>query len=340
MQKNLFLFTGEESYLLQEQIRTWKQAFIEKHGDINLETLDATQMPLNELMASMTAMPFLGDKRLIFVYGLPEAPKARQTDKVSKKDEKREEELKKFGAELKNIPDTSVVIFVQTAPDKRKSFYKNLIKQAEVKEFALLSGGSLSQWIQTQFQAKNSSISLLLAEYLVTLTGQNLWRLSTEIEKLTTYCSGQPITKETIDLLVVPTIEANIFQLTDALTARNPNKAIKFLQKTLDAGENLQPVFYMIVRQFRLLIQGRSFTEMEKNPSPANFGARLKLHPFVAKNTLAQAKYFKMEDLKKAYQNLLEIDTGLKTSQIKVLADDQSELALALERFILKVSSD
>jgi DNA polymerase III delta subunit len=110
---NLFLFTGEETYLLTEQIHSWKRAFIQKHGDINLEVLDATRQPLNEVMASVNAMPFLGDKRLIFIHGLPDQPKTRNADKVSKKDEKRDMELKKLAGDLGDIPESSIVVFVQ-----------------------------------------------------------------------------------------------------------------------------------------------------------------------------------------------------------------------------------
>ncbi len=331
---NLFLFTGQETFLLQEQLKRWKTAFVEKHGDINLEELDAAETPINEVMAAVNAMPFLGDKRLVFIHALPKAPSKRSSSSASKKGEKQDTLLKKMVEDLKDIPETSVVVFVQPHPDKRKSFYKQLIKLAEVKEFKPLTGYVLTQWIENQVRQGGASIASSEAEYLASLTAQNLWRLSTEIDKLIAYASGQPIDRTTIDHLVVPTVEANIFHLTDALGARDSKKAIHCLHRSMAAGEKLQPVFYMIIRQFRLLLQGVAFLK-SANPSQAAFAARLKLHPFVAKNTLAQAKRFSFEELKLAYQQLLNIDEGLKTSRIKILADDQDELALALEQFIL-----
>jgi len=71
MANNLFLFTGEETYLLHGQINGWKKAFIEKHGDINLAILDAEEMPLNEIMAAILAIPFLINS-LFFLCGLRE----------------------------------------------------------------------------------------------------------------------------------------------------------------------------------------------------------------------------------------------------------------------------
>ena len=339
MAKNLFLFTGEESYLLHERVTAWKKAFVEKHGDINLAVLDAEETPLHEIMAAVNAVPFLGDKRLIFVYGLPEKPKVRQADKVTKKDEKREEELKKFEQDLDHIPETSVVVFVQSNPDKRKSFYKKLLEKAEVKEFIPLGGQLLNAWIRKHVEMKGARIDVSTADYFASLTGPNLWKLSQEIDKLTAYSFGKDITRSTIDVLAVPTLEANIFRLTDALGTKDRRKAIRHLHKSLAVGENLRQVFFMVVRQFRLLLQGNSYRSANPNASSTAFSAILKIHSFVARNILDQSKHFSDSELRSAYSRLLEIDTALKTSQIRVTADNQDELALALERFIIKFCS-
>lgn len=335
MAKNIFLFTGEESYLLSEQISSWKKAFIQKHGDINLAVLDAGETALSEIMAGVNAMPFLGNKRLIFIHGLPDSPPKRETEEPSKKDEKRDEQLAKLLEDLEEVPESSVVIFVQEKPDKRKSFYKKLTAMAEVKEFAPLGGQTLLAWVQKRVQVRGGRIDAFAAEYLISLTGDNLWRLSTEIDKLCTHSPGESYSKALIDKLVVPTMEANVFQLTDALGIKDYRKAISHLHRSLAAGENLRPVFYMIVRQFRLLLQGSAYQINNPHGGAPAFAAALKLHPFVARNTLGQIKSFKHAELERAYATLLDIDLDLKTSRIRVTTDNQDELALAIERFIL-----
>ena len=338
MQNNLFLFTGEETYLIHEQINAWKEAFIKKHGDINLAILNGAEISIGEIITDVDAMPFLGDKRLIFIENLPEAPKARSSETVSKKDEARQEELKKLIEHLKKIPETSVVVFVQSKPDKRKSFYKQLVKITEVKEFNSLSGMALTKWIQVQAQKKGGKIDQITAEYLVSLTGHNLWRLTQEITKLVSFLDGQLINQSAIDQVVTPTLEANIFHFTDALGAKDHKKAIHNLHRTIAAGENLRQTFYMIVRQFRLLLQvsGYLFQSSTSNPNATAIAAALKMHPFVARNVLGQLKHFTRPELNNAYERLLEIDFALKTSQIRITIEDQDELALAIERFILR----
>ncbi|MBU1017503.1 DNA polymerase III subunit delta [Patescibacteria group bacterium] len=336
MKNNLFLFTGDDTFLLHAQMKSWEEAFKEKHGDMNLIVLDGSTMEVGEMIAQTETMPFLGEKRLIFIEGLPEAPKTRNVDKVTKKDEARDEELKKLADYLEKIPETSVVVFVQPAPDKRKSLYKKIVQLATVKEFIPLTGISLSQWVQNQAKVHGTSISSGEAEYLTSLAGQDLWRIDQELRKLSAYLEGQPIDRKSIDCLVIHTIEANVFHLTDALGVKDYRKAVQNLHRTMAAGENLRQTFYMIVRQFRLFLQVGGYLNHYPNTSPANIATSLKIHPFVAKNTMGQLKHFKLEELKSAYERLLDIDVALKTSGIRITTDDQDELAMAIERFILR----
>lgn len=336
---NLFLFVGPETYLLRQKVKAWKDAFRQKHGDMNLSVLDGQKTPLGEIMAEILTAPFLGEKRLIFIENLPEASrgkmeKAEETEDEAEDDGK--DELKKFAKDLETMPETSVVVFIQPAPDKRKAFYKSLAKLAGVEEFKSLEGSELNQWAQREAAKGGASLDAGTAEYLISLGGQDCWRLSQEIKKLACYEPEKPISRESIEHVVVPTLEANIFHFTDALSVKDHKKAIKNLHRTMAAGENLRQLFYMIVRQFRLLLQVKSYKQQYPTATPMSLASALRLHPFVARNVAGQITHFKNEELKSAYAHLLEIDIDLKTSRIRVTADDQDELALAVERFILK----
>lgn len=332
---NLFLFTGQETFLLHQKLKEWRKAFEEKHGDMNLDVLDGKGVEIGEMIAHVEAAPFLGERRLVIIENLPESPKTRNADKITKKDEKREGELQKLIDFLPKIPESSVVVFVQPNPDKRKSLYKKCVQLGQVKEFKEMSGGELSKWIQIRVQQLGGSINSSSVDYLTSQAGQDLWKLEQELKKLVAYCDGKPIDKVCIDHLVVPTIEANIFHLTDALGAKNHKKAIQNLHRSMAAGENLRQIFYMIVRQFRLFLQVGGYLSNFPTTTPANIASTLKIHPFVAKNTVAQLKNFKLSEIKAAYSRLLEIDVALKSSKIRITVEDQDELALAIEKFVL-----
>jgi DNA polymerase III delta subunit len=108
------------------------------------------------------------------------------------------------------------------------------------------------------------------------------------------------------------------------------------VHQTVAAGENLRQVFYMIVRQFRLLLLVNAYLSNYPNATAQSLATSLKMHPFVARNTMGQAKRFKMAELKGAYRKLLDLDLAMKTSKIQTTTDNQDELAMAIEQFILE----
>jgi DNA polymerase-3 subunit delta len=335
---NLYLFTGEETFLLSQQVRAWKESFRKRfEGDLNLVTLDGSEESEASLISQMETMPFLAEKRLIFIENLPEAAKATSKESDAKEeDEKKEDANQKLIDYLGKIPETSVVIFVQPKPDKRKRLYKKIVQVAEVKDFSPLKPAALGQWIQQQAVAYKATIDPRSAEHLAGLVGESLWRLDQEIQKLSAYAQGRSITPDDIDKLVIPSLEANVFHLTDALGAKDARKAIQCLHQSVAAGENLRQVFYMVVRQFRLLLLVCAYLSNYPNATAQSLATSLKMHPFVARNTMGQAKRFKMAELKEAYRKLLDLDLAMKTSKIQTTTDNQDELAMAIEQFILE----
>jgi DNA polymerase III subunit delta len=335
---NLFLFTGEETFLMHQQAQAWKETFRKRYdNDLNLVTLDGAEATASELISQIETMPFLADKRLIFIENLPEAGKASVKEGgESSEEEETKGDGQRLADYLEKIPETSVVVFVQPKPDKRKGLYKKIIHFATVKEFKPLQPAALVQWIRQQAATYKASISAKVAEHLAETAGHDLWRLDQEVKKLASFMEGKPISVEAIDQLVTPSLEANIFHFTDALGAKDSRKAIRSLHRIIAAGENLRQTFYMIVRQFRLLLQVVAYLQNYPNTTAPNLASSLKMNPFVARNTLGQAKHFKMAELKASYQKLLEIDLALKTSKIQTTTDNQDELAMAIEQFILE----
>jgi len=129
-----------------------------------------------------------------------------------------------------------------------------------------------------------------LAFYL----GNDLWQMNREITKLIHY---QPkITSESIDLLVKPKIEPNIFQAIDALGEKNKKTALKLLYQHLEKGDNEIYLLTMLAYQFRNLIKLKSL--IEQNTPYYNLAKKAKLHPFVVKKTSAQLKNFSLNELK------------------------------------------
>src|SRR3989338_4742517 len=155
---------------------------------------------------------------------------------------------------------------------------------------------------------QSGQIDKSTAQKLAFYLGNDLWQMNREITKLIHY---QPkITSESIDLLVKPKIEPNIFQAIDALGEKNKKTALKLLYQHLEKGDNEIYLLTMLAYQFRNLIKLKSL--IEQNTPYYNLAKKAKLHPFVVKKTSAQLKNFSLNELKKIYQKLLEIEVGIK----------------------------
>lgn len=318
-----YLFHGENNFLIQEKLHHWQNKFIEKYtSDINCQIIEASSSTkaANIILEAKT-IPFLSEKRLLIVKDFfSKAPTLEQLEILKK---------------IPQLPDFTVLVFGEFENlDKRTTIYKTLLKITAVEEFPLLRGAPLHDWIQTQTQKRNSQIHPKETFYLGEIAGSNLWNLANEIAKLSSYCLDRPISISDIDLLTKSQVQLNIFQLTDFIGQKNLTKALKSLNQLIERGEEPMYIFHMIVRQFRLIIQVAEL--LAAKATTPTISAQLKIKPFVATTTAKQARNFSLQMLHTIYQQLLDIEIGVKTGKIKFTAGDVRELKLALEKFIIK----
>lgn len=323
--KNLYLFLGEEEYLLQEKVNFWKKHFRERQGEYNLSIIDGIKESANSIISECETLPFLGEKRLIIVENLPPAI-------GNKVDEKKTNALLRF---LEEIPESSVVLFREAKPDKRTKFFKKLISIADVNEFKPLNEEELQNWIQTEINKRGGKILPAALIYLTQKIGNNLWLIHNEINKLIAYTNGKPISENDINKLVVSVYDTNVFKLTDYIGSKQKQKALQTLHQLIESGDSSIQIFNMIIRQFRIFLQ---ILELKNKPAK-EIAIKLKLHPFAAQSALNQLKHFQKEELHKIYQNLLQIDIRLKTGEIKISTTNENMLILELEKLILNLSN-
>ncbi|MBA4336650.1 DNA polymerase III subunit delta [bacterium] len=322
--KNVYLFFGEDTYSAHKKMTFWRNAFEEKHGgDMNIEILEGKPLLANDFQSNIQSAPFLADKRLVIV-----------KDFLSKGNK---EEQKKITEILEEeIPDFCIIVFIEyESPDKRSSLYKKINKVGHPEEFKELMGPDLIRWIQKRAQEIGLNIDSQIASYIGEQAGSDLWNLSNELEKLKTYSSGKQITKDDIENLVHPNLTTSIFKFTDYLAHRNAKGSLKTLDILIESGEDMMKIIFMIVRHFRILIQVKDL--IDRGNSKNDIIGKIKEHPYTISTAIQQSPNFSFETLRNIYDELLQIDIGIKTGKIRMSADDKKEILLALEKFVLEV---
>lgn len=307
----LFLY-GEDSYRSRHKLKQIEEKF--KKSDksrINFVKIDGERTAWKLIEKEISSPPFLHDKKLVVVENL-----------LKRKGQKFDEATEYLRAD--KIPEGTVVVFWEEGePDARLAVFKMLNKPKQAEKFSPLDAAKQNQWIAAAAADRGMKIDRVAVGLLSELVGSDLWQMSGELDKLAAYCkeSGKIGVNE-VRLLVRGKFDENIFALTDAIAAKNKRLAFKILNEQIEAGLKEQQIFFMLVRQFRILLEVKEIVEKEYSflsPSDPNvkskISAELKLHPFVVQKALLQIRNYSLVGLKRLYKKLLEADMRMKRTK-------------------------
>ena len=300
----IFLY-GEDTYRSRQKLNEIVTKFRESDpADMNLATLDMAVTKFADFSKAVTAMPFMGDKRLVVARGLLSSSKKEIQEAVIDLIE-----------ENKIFSDNSVIFYEYEKTDKRKKLFKLLNKQKNSQEFKLLADYEIGQWIESEVEKRKSKIESAAVVKLASYIGNDLWRLSNELSKLLMYRNRQEIRSEDVELLVKAKLDENIFNFVDAVSNSNTKLALKLLHDHFEQGQNEQYLLTMIAYQFRNLAQIKPL--LDEGMPPNQIKSETKLHPFVIQKTSAQARRFSGDKIKKIYDMLVRTDLAMKTGKIE-----------------------
>ena len=228
----------------------------------------------------------------------------------------------------KFVNSRDIILFYKTTETPRNDpLFKFLKKYAKSQEFKLLEGENLKNWLKREIKNYKLKINPIALEKLTDYVGNDLWQMANEIRKLVSYKKNKKVEVKDIELLVKPKIEPEIFKTIDAIASKNKKQALELIHKHLEKGDNPLYLLSMINFQFRNLLTIRDL--IEKNKSPYTLLKEAKLHPYVIKKSYSQAQKFKIDELKKIYQKIFQVDLSIKTGKL----DPQT----ALDLFIAEI---
>ncbi|NDK19332.1 DNA polymerase III subunit delta [Candidatus Gracilibacteria bacterium] len=323
---NIVFFTGSNHIFLRRDLDAWIDIFAKKYGEYNISRLDRETLLKTNIQAELLTPVFLGEKRLIVLEDVP-----FPTVKGDNEEEKTEETVSKTPdveaiilAALDQVPETTVVLFVSTEPDKRKSLYKRLIEVATLKEYSNLEGNALREYIRK----KLPHIDITALSRFIEYTGADINRIESEIDKLALYKQDGWITEEDIKSTVIPTIETSIFSLTDALFLLDSALAYRELLAILET-HNIHYVFSTLQSTLRTFLYASKLLSMSYEPS--NVQSLLKIHPYAFEKMRKNMRH--SERIKALFSTFVILDKQTKTGE--GIGDTDDALRLGLEKAIL-----
>jgi len=292
----LILLYGEDNYRLRQKLKEIKESYQAKHkSGLSLAFFREGESDLDKIREKVEAVSMFDEKKLIVL-----------EDLFQNKDF--QENFFDYAKERKLKDDEDVVIVVCHEDKLAVSRIKN--KFSMIEEFSLLRGPALTSWAKKEFKKNEAEINSEAFKKLIAYVGNDLWRLSGEINKLVNYRGGEEIKEEDIDLLVKANLDANIFKTLDALAQRDKKTALWLIHKHLERGDNEMYLLSMLAYQLRNLIRLKDL--IERGEPYYSLAQKSGLHPYVVKKSSEQLRNFTLDDLKKIYRRLAEIDFKIK----------------------------
>ena len=310
----IFLY-GADTFRSHRLLQEMKNKFIKDTDNdaSSLSVLDGQTTTLKEVGEKINTGSLFVKKRMVIITNIFKNKKTKIFVELT-------DYLKKFSAS-----EDSIIIFHDEELGGRdkalkvdaKKLFAFLSKQKYVQEFQTLSNLQLLSFIKKEAALYDKEVGAGAANLLINFTSGDLWVIASEVKKLSFYAQYKIISESDVKELCSSSVNEDIFALTDALSARNKPLALRLLEEQYAAGLGDEYLIAMLIRQFKILLQIRS--AIDSNLSPTETANKLKLHPYVIKKGLLQAKNFSADSLKNCLNQLIKLDFSNKNglSQIK-----------------------
>jgi DNA polymerase-3 subunit delta len=309
--RSLYLFYGEEQFLLEQCVKKIRHLFGEAIKGINDIAIDETNV--SELISDIET-PSFGYERKIIIAKNTGLFKKEARKKGSEMQKEKEKVAKFLQENQESIDKTVVLIFIESEVEKQ-TLYKIIEQNGVICEFNFQKPMILIKRLQAIAQGYNVTIDQATAQYLLECAGTNMQELVNEIRKLIEYAgNGGTITKKNIDQLTIKKLESVIFDLTDNLGKRNLSQALIVFHNLIREKEPLPKILITLYNHFKKLYQ----TTLAVRYGQEVTGV-LNLKPnqsFLVNKYKMQARYFEETELRCILQDLIELDGQFKSGQM------------------------
>jgi len=298
----LYLFFGEEDFLMERALRRLEQALTEKSGEaVHRVVQEAAEVSLEDFFAQARVATLWGSGQLLVLRRVDTYPA---------------EALKAVTAYLDHPPPRNLVVL--TAPGlkarevQRHPVFGRVSKDEAALGFFRLREGDLLPWLSREARRLGKNLTPPAAQRLVEVVGDNLSELHQELQKLVLFAGSEAtLTPQQVSQLASHSRSYNIFALTDSLGEAALPRRLAALDHLLDLGEPPARILTMLARQLRQLIR---YKEAAPHSSPADLAKLLKVPPGVVNKVARQARNFSLPTLQAHLQLLHQADLSLKTS--------------------------
>jgi len=342
-----YVWVGDEIFLYERCRRAVLKAFVpDDMRDFCLSEMDLAEHSIFEILDRARTPSLMAPFQVVFVRNLKQL-----YTRGAKKDEFAEID-RYFRAQDGVIHPQAVIIFVadhlripadprrMDMDDKTKfeRLRETLGDHCGIVELARVDESDAMRWVAATALEQDTKMDPDAVRELVDALGADMMLIASELEKLLLFSYGRGrITLGDVETMVLSAKQRSLYELTDAISAKDKPRALALLHGLLNSSEAGEEAaighLYMLARTFRQML-----VILEKNvrDSRAIWQALwqgFRMPPFAADDLIRQARRYKSRrDLTRALRLIARADLELRSSP--------PDKRLVLERLIYDLASE
>ena len=309
--KSLYLFFGEEKYIIETNKKKIKNIFGETIKGINYVLIDETNV--GTIISEIETPSFGYNKKLIIAKntGLLKKETKRKNNEITNI----KENLCKYLSENLDLIKQSIILIIIEEEAEKQELYNIIDKNGVVCKFDFQKPAQLISRLKSICNMYKVEIENYTLQYFIESCGTNMEELINEIRKLIEYAgAGGKIQNEDIDKLCIKKLESVIFDLTDNLGKRQIKKALEVLHNLIYQKEPIQKILITLYNHFKkIYVTSIAIKENKEIASSLNLKPN---QMFLINKYKNQARYFKERELRKILEELINLDYNYKNGMI------------------------
>lgn len=313
--KQIYLLYGQEDYLKKQYKERFIKAMVPEGDTMNYSCYEGKKTDVKEIIDLAEMLPFFSERRLIVFEdtGFFKTGGNDLADYISG-----------------GIPQTTYFMFVENEVDKRSRMYKAVKAKGHIVELGAQDENTLRKWVSGLVRKEKKEMSQPDIAYFLNKVGTDMENITKELEKLFCYClDREVVTRKDVDAVCVTQITNHIFDMVNAVAAKDQRKALDLYYDLLALKESPMRILALMSKEYRDLFHVKELSR--QGYGRKDIASKAGLHPFVAGKYMDLAKKFQPGELRKVMEESADLEQRVKTG---FMSD-----SLAVELFIVKQSA-
>ena len=310
----VYLFHGEEDFLADEAIELIIASSLtpEQRG-FNLDVVYGSDADARDIVSHASSFPLMAERRVVVV---------RDVDKLGNK-----EILSTY---IEQPAPMSSLVLQSAKLDLRKKPYVTVKRSGMVIRFDPIRDYQIGSWIGARAKDQGWEIDPEAVKMLAAYVGTSLREIQNELDKLYIFLGQKrKIVADDIRAVVGVSKEYNIFELQNAIGAKNLTVAMEILTRMLDAGESPVLVVVMLTRFFTTLWKLHELRR--RGVSGGELAGAIGVNPYFVKDYLEASGNYPLPRVERAFETLLAADEEIKSSSQDSIQIMQSMLVRLMQ---------